>query len=332
MVDKTYFIAGGLDCVVPLTTSSYVFESTTHAISGFSFVTINATNGSPGFSCPFIDQDTGAAADLTAFWTHFVYAAEGGNDGNIMQMLDSSHVPQVQLQVIDEGGSADVIVLQYKLSGSWTTVSTFNLPLGVNAAIDIYVNAVTLGSLDCFVNGSSVASFSGDLSGLGTIASLTFAASSQVDLFFQQILVANYNTIGHTVRARQVTAAGDSQQWTGAYGNVATYPMNTGLFIASATAGDLNTYTGTTLSATPTGQIIRAVGFGTYIRNDTVGPQNAKGVLEISSTPYTAPYNMRSISLGFNGNIAIWANNPATSAPWASITEANCDFGIESVA
>ena len=325
MADEIYFVAGGLDCVVPV---GNVVESTNYTVSGFSLTTIKTMPGaSIGFNCPFIDQATGAPVTVTDFWTRFTVQNSDYAVGPVVQWLDSAGDAWVRLYQ----NSNFNFSLQQNVAGTWTAVGSPLLGT-TNATFDVYIQIGSVGQIQFFINSISSGGFTGDTSAFGSIASLAAGFCDNTNQYFQQMIVANFNTIGHTVRTRAVTAAGANQEWTGPYGNVATYPLDPSQFITSAVAAELNTYTGTTLSATPAGQIIRGVALGTYVRRDTTGPQNIKGVLDISSTEYDAAYNMANVGLGFSGNLAIWANNPATSAPWANITEANCDFGVKSVA
>lgn len=335
MADKIYCCATGLDSVIA---SGNITETTNNIVTGFSFISLQVPNdNSSTFRVPIIDPDTGASAAPTEFWLHFVAAVDSGNNGTlepVFRLVDASNTNS--LQITCSGQGTVVYNLQKWVSGAWVTV-TGDAPspgYSTNAAIDLYVKLdASVGHLELFINGTSYIVFSGDTSALVAPTQLVAPPlPGNGNHHLQQAFIANFNTIGHTARVRKVTANGTDQDWAGDFSNIDNFPLDPNSFITSQTAGDVSDFVATTLSATPAGQKIRGVILNASSRHDTTGPQNVNALVRISGTDYNAPYNMAHIGLGLSGASAIYMKNPATSAAWASITEANCGLGVESVA
>lgn len=326
MVNAIYGGFGGIDCVIA---TVGVTETTQATIAGFSLAAIGM--GGAGFVVPLMDPTTGAPVSLSSLWSHFVRMQGDGYSRSNVEWRDSSGVAHIRLFSMT---SPDLWCqqLQILVAGTWTNLGgLMHMGYGGNNTVDLYTNLTSTGKIALFQNGTEIFEVNGDYSALGTINSVWFGDPGGPSVV-QQGIFANFNTIGHTVRQRAPLAAGAKQDWVGTYANVSKFPYNDSTYISSGVTGNIDTFTGTVLSATPAGQVIKGTFIGARCRIDTSGPQNVTAVMEIGTTQYAPAYSIKPMTLGYSGGINIFMNNPATGAAWANITEANCNFGVKSQA
>jgi hypothetical protein len=92
------------------------------------------------------------------------------------------------------------------------------------------------------------------------------------------------------------------------------------------------TYTAPALSATPAGNIVKAVAIGARLRNDDGdAPQNVRALLRVDGKLYRGGYAAR-IGPGFAGSLTIFDGDPVTGGAWRAIDHANGEFGFEALA
>lgn len=316
-----YFVGHGLDCyrLTPI-------QALDAGAGGVS------TNGSAAcfVYADLIDPAAGTPVTPTSVWTHCVFTPDSGvmdSGRQVFYWYNSSDVAVLTAQ----GDSNFGLTLSYWNGVGYTFWGDFSHVIGT---FDFYINIhATLGSLQMFVNQQLVSVLNGiDTSGMVDIAYFRMgAASGYASQPVGQVILASYNTIGYSVRYRRPTANGAVQDWTGDYTDVNGGNINDTLSISTSSIGDISTFTAPDFSATPPGSVIKAVVLGNRVRAVSGGgPQNIKPLIPISGTDYLAP--AVPITAGFNGSIAIFENDPSTSAPWASVTAVNKPFGVKAVA
>jgi hypothetical protein len=292
-----------------------------------------STNGSAAcfVYADMIDPATGLPTSATSLWTHFVFNPDSGvfdNGRQIFYWYNSSDVAVI----IATGDSNYGLSISYWNGSGYTLWGDFpNLHGGI---FDFYFKVhATLGELNIFLNQTLVDRLGGiDTSAMANIAYLRAgSASGYGDQRFGQCIIASYSTIGHTVRYRRPTGNGPEQDWTGDYTDINGGNINDTVSINTSAIGDISTFTAPDFSATPVGNIIKAVTLGNRVRAVSGGgPQNVQPLVTIGGTDYLAP--AVPITAGFNGSIAIFEHDPSTSAPWASVTNVNNPFGVKAVA
>lgn len=327
MTDLTYFAGSGIDCVVPF--GDNCFEDTAYAYGGeFEHATIYCGPGGGNYFDCYMRNADGTDAAATDFWTHWVSSRRDHDSRPNVQWYKADGTEVIRCNGDDH--------FSFWNGSSWTDTTVYlNEGDRDNLACDIYVKVGVSGTIAVYHNKILQGTYSGDTSGIGSVGRIRFSSVGNGGggySWYHQMIVANYNTIGHQVRVRYPTGNGTNTAWAGDYTAVDDVPYDDADTITSDTASQKETYTGATLSGTTLGNIIKAVAVGSRARINTDGPQNIAHMLRIGSTDYVAPYNMKGLNLGYAGGVTVWQKNPATDAAWASISDADCEFGVESVA
>jgi hypothetical protein len=164
------------------------------------------------------------------------------------------------------------------------------------------------------------------ISSIYSVASITWGP------MVQQAIVANYSTIGHTVRRRTPTGNGTNTAWTGDYTAIDEYPISSNDMITTNTSNQSETYTAAALSLTPTGKVVKAVSVAaSAMADDTSTTKTLRGVLRINGTDYVSPPMQGTLDSGYSGRMAIWDTNPATGSAWTDSSQiSSAEFGVKS--
>lgn len=150
---------------------------------------------------------------------------------------------------------------------------------------------------------------------------------STSDLYYTEIIATDGEpTLGWRLATLQPSAAGDYSDLVGAVSNLLN--EDDGLAMESATVGhkaswSLSAYNG---PASPGGGV-RAVVSKTHSTKGATGPQNIRPFLRIGGTDYPGPADVT--PAGLIGEMAVWDQNPATAAAWATADFASMQQGIE---
>jgi hypothetical protein len=181
-----------------------------------------------------------------------------------------------------------------------------------------------------YCNSVEILNVTADLSAITDIARVDFSSTSS-DIYVGQIIIANYNTIGHTVRRRTPSANGANTAWTGTFDGVDEFGLNDGDGLSVNVVGAKETFVAPALTVTESGKVIKAVAVAVRARTDQTSPaQNVKTVLRIGTTDYEG-YNLAGTNgATYGGALAIWEKDPSTNAAWNNIANVNGEFGIKS--
>jgi hypothetical protein len=313
----TYFVGSRLDSVVP---------SLTGVTDGDEAVKIE-----PGSyaDCYVTDPVDGVRKGVTRLWSHAKVSSidfDYPEGLALFTWYNSLGQPVVRLA----GVALNLRALQMRQGDNWVTVGLS--AASKSATYDVHIRVhPSQGRLAWFVNGT----FASDVSGINTaaIGDIALMRLGNVQDYtgttdFSEVLLASYNTIGHVVRRRTPSGAGTHSAWSGSWQDVDDPVTNDTNAISASAVGARSTFTAPALDATSPGNVIKAVAVAARIRNDgDVIPTNARACLRIGGVDYTAPNNMR-ISAGFVGSVQVFEQNPSTNAAWASISEANGEFGL----
>lgn len=315
---KTYFVGTGLDS---FSTTGVVTDTGTS-------IQINQSESRPVYGW-FVDPSTQARAAQRVFYCHVVTSRDGGSSGQHgVQLMDASEVAIVRLN-----GAG---TLSFWDGSSYTTAGSLPSFNNGEHVLDFFVD-MDGGALKMWQNGSLVIDETGvnfDTAGDPVKLTIDRWTSFNSNAQFSQCIVAEYNTVGHTVRRRAAT--GDSSTntaWAGSYTDIAKTGINDSTNITSDSAGQDETFTAGNLSATPSNQFIKCVAIAARGKNDGgSAPQNFRGLLRIGSTNYAASGDVP-LNDGYQGTISIFDVNPSTTNPWADISEVNAtEFGVRSAA
>ncbi len=316
----TYFAGAGIDAF---------FLSPTQPFMENGRINVNYGKWMDGY---VIDPATNRpATGLQTLWTHFVCESDSNDyiNGRPFVTWFASDGQEV-VRLVGAGNSA--MYLQYRKGADWVSLPVQTGIQGRwngDVRIDLHP---TQGRLQFYVNQQFMGEWTGLAMSAPTLDLSKVRFSSQGDryyAYYEQIIFASYNTIGHTVRTRRPRSEGASSAWGGTYGDVNEDGLNDSTAINTATVGALTTYGADQLSPTIPGNVIKAVTVAARIRNSDEGsPRNARAVVRVAGINRVAPKDMQ-ISPGFVGATTTFDVNPATGARWATVDELNGEFGLQ---
>lgn len=313
----TYFVGSFLDSIQPVTTG--ISEDANG-------INVNGTGGGNHAQFWLTNPTNGVRAGFTKVWTHMNVTWSHADSNQVGLLILNSSGTQVFRMVGDGGGMKP----QYWNGTTWVAFGTgsTNFKSGV---LDILIEIAVAGKIHVYWNQQLVVdSGTIDTTGMVNVAScqLRPGANFNANNLFHGIICADYSTIGHTVRRRNPSGVGAHTAWTGDHTSVNTHNDTT--HVASSAVGQKETFTANTLTATSTGNVIKAVAVASRIRNDGSGtaPQKARHIVRIGTTDYAGPD--LTIGTGYEPRVTVFEQDPSVAANWSSITNVNTEFGLES--
>lgn len=317
----TYLAATGIDAFLLSPTQPFMengYQINTNYGKWFEGIAID-----PATSLP--------AVGLKTMWTHFGSMSDLDSYTNgrpFVTWYDSTGKEIVRLN----GGGSGAMYLSYLSGDAWVSLP---VQYGITGSwlCDVRIDLhPTQGRLQFYCNQQYLGEWKG-LKMAGTdIGKVRF--SSQGDryyAYFWNIILASYNTIGHTVRTRRPQSAGANSEWVGAASDINEAGLNDATSLNTIVTGAVSTFKGDILSPTTPGNVIKAITVAARIRNDGGEvPRNAKAVVRVGGVNFAAPENMQ-INAGFIGSTTTFDVNPATGKRWASVDEINGEFGLLAV-
>ncbi|WP_066803382.1 hypothetical protein [Sphingomonas asaccharolytica] len=310
----TYFAGSTLDAFVPSLTNCTDDASVVYVSPG-------------GFADAYVtDPADGIRKGVSRLWSH----AHSVSGAFAAAPVLYSWFNQSGVEVVRFASVAGGYQLQYFNAGSWVGVGE---PMGGGSGTYdflIYIHP-TAGRLAWFFNQNLAVDVRAlDTSPIGNVARMRLGILQGYvgNTAHSGVLLASYNTIGHTVRRRAPTANGTRMTWSGSYADVDDAATDDSDAISASNVGDVATFTGPVFTPTSAGNVIKAVGVAARIRNDgDVIPTNAKVLLSVGGEDQLAPTNMP-ITAGFQGSVAMFDKDPGTGLPWSDISRVNGEFGL----
>jgi len=310
----TYFVGSTLDAFVP-------------SLAGCSDSASSVDVSPGGFADAYItDPVDGVRKGVSRLWSHAASASGPYSPATVLY----SWFDQSGQEVVRFGNAGSGYQIQYFNAGTWVGVGE---PMGAGSGTYDFLFVVhpTAGRLAWFFNGNLAVDLRGlDTSTIGNVARMRLAVlQSYVGATSHSgVILASYNTIGHTVRRRPPAANGTRMTWSGSYADVDDGTVNDSDAISASNVGDMATLTGPAFTPTSSGNVIKAVAVAARIRNDgDVIPTNAKALISVAGQDQFAPTNMP-ISAGFSGSVAVFDKDPGTGLPWSDISRVNGEFGL----
>jgi hypothetical protein len=317
----TYFVGTGIE--------SFVISPTLVTDLGGGGINIGGPIQVGYADAYLVDPVSGLRAPQTAMWLHFAWYnwANVGSNADVFTVNRTDGTPVFRFML----PSIWMIAAEYWDGAKWVRLGD---PMWTQNTYTYDIRLVshpTAGRIAVNINGTNWFDVKNiDTSSLGAMEKVRFKEPQGVDganARFYDVIIASYNTIGHTVRRRFANA--DAQTgWTGGYDAIDEDTTNDTDAISTSESGKTATFNAANLSPTAPGNVIKAVAVGARIRNDGgASPANAKVVLTVNGTDYTKPNNLV-VGSGYNGALQVFDKNPATGKAWASIDEVNQPFGL----
>ena len=212
---------------------------------------------------------------------------------------------------------------------SWDGASTFNtlfdsdtnLMVGGirTATIDIQVsNYGSNGTINLFQNNLLLGSYTGDLTENGAVSldQISFLSLSSSYFYgnISQMILADEDTRGMSLKTLAPNAAGDQNQWTGSYADVDDISLNDDDYIYTDAAAQ-NIQLGLTGMPTGTEKLVRQVKVTSRIAQPTGGLGIKQGVKTNGAIHLGSEITP---SVGFEHYSEIFNQNPETTSDWTA--------------
>lgn len=323
----TYFIGSEID--------DFVLGGTVGNISMVtSAAAYNSANGRGAVGIDGAAEDTAyietTAFSETEFWTHW-------NHG--YTTIFSSSMRGVKFY---EAGTAKIAIL-FNQSGnvmsvqlwngsSWVT--TLTSATGLFAAstryvMDVFIKLGNPGRISVYRNGVPIMSDATlDLSAYSAIDKVRFQASgttSNNDLYWSEVIVADWNTIGSKVVTRIPDANGNYTAWTGAYTDIDEISGGSDV-ISSNNVGDRESWSLSAFPALVGGESIESVKMSVNGLRDAAGPQAINMFNRQGGTDYDG--SDQTLTTSNAGYSQVWDLNPATAAAWTVAELDASEWGV----
>lgn len=315
----TYFIGAGLETYA---------HSPTQVVDTGDGINIAGIYGTGYADCFLVDPATGLRTPQSSVWFHGNLS--GGRRGpGLSPHIAFTNADGVEFLRLGGGGSFDLIKITRLLGGVWVDLTGTLFAQSHTYDIRCVIHP-TMGRISVNVDGTNWINLENiDTSEFGNIAKVRLSQGGYENSIYRQVIVASYNTIGHTVRRRVPTSDVANSGWTGSFADIDDSTNDDSDAINTSTVGAKITFNGSALSATATGSVVKAVAVSARIRNDGGDiPRNAAAVLTLNGVDYQKPYNLV-VGPGFAGASTIFDLNPATGLKWgAVIAPANQPFGL----
>ena len=270
-----------------------------------------------------------------------------GSEG-ITTLITNAVRPTVTHITISRTSTGQLVARRGTESGTvlWTTSANTIVP-GVWAYIELKVTlSDTVGVCDLQVNGSSLATFSGDTKNAGTstvLESLVLTPNLPVQQTFDDLYVCNgagsvnNNFLGDVViETLYPNGNGNSSQLLGSDGNSTDNYLlvdepgtpSTSDFVGSPTVGQKDTYAFTNL--VKVGSVFGVVAHAFAHKTDA-GSVNGRILARPTSTDFAGPNFSPAVgtAASANGTKTTWELNPQTTAAWTTAEVNASEFGIE---
>ena len=274
---------------------------------------------------------------VTELWVHFSAFIGTGNPYTLCRVYDSATgTIRTSIETVT-GSGMNALQLGYWTGSSLTYVKTPTIYPTAGSLVDIDLHikvAPTGGVVELYSNGTLVAGYSGNTSGIAAAFSkVEFLTQNggNVSIGVSQVIIADGSTItpGMKLATLALTGAGGTSQWTGAYTNVSGTVINDANTISDSTNGDVSTYV---IGALPSGPYqISAIGISLRGEVAAGGTQNIQSVVARGGTNY-AGVNLPGLTTAFLPAQQLWTTDPSTGAQWTSAGVAATQIGVKAIA
>lgn len=278
---------------------------------------------------------------VSSLWvTGRVYIAMTGNSGSLGYLISLFDGTTRRLVITNSGGSSLTTtwrISKFSAAGVLTTLATASTIVSKNVIqkLDLNVTYGTSGNVKLYLDGTLIIDYTGDITtdGATTLNKVQFGhfyASLTGETYWSEMIVASEDTRAMNVVTLPPSANGNTFNFdTGSYADVDEVTLSDADLITSGTSGQLAQFTigSSGITGTPA---VRAVCVSARAQKGASGPQNAKMNVRTAGADHLS--STIALPAAMNRIANIFANNPATSGPWAytDITAAGFNVGVQS--
>lgn len=237
---------------------------------------------------------------------------------------------------IDLDGSTDTAFEMWD-GAAFTEFGTASTPMLSSALykVDIRLKLDNVsGEFQFYVNDVLMITYTGDTirTAATTISCVELDGGyigAEANQIFSGVIVSTTDTRNMVFHQGQMTAAGATSDWTGAYTDVTKLTVDDTTFISSGTADQVETYVAENVNAALSAYSVEAVVLATRTRRGTTGPQNLQAVVRQSGVDHVTA-DLTGIDGAYGAIRAIMTANPATSGAWTIAEIDAAEFGVKS--
>jgi hypothetical protein len=308
------FAGGELGSFTP--SDNTVIETTSASFGGVDFsyarcgITVPA-GPSYALSAPW--------AATNSIWCHF-------NVGQLIAVgsapffeVYAGGVPIFQIQVASTG----VYTLLYWNGAAFVQVGAgFKLPFASTQTFDVQLSAT---SIFVYVAGTVKDGATGAFADVTAMTQLSFLPLNDY-MVFSECIVADQPTLGYRLRTMPVTGAGNTNNWTGGFGNINEIVTNDGSFISTPTAAEVALFA----QSTNTVNSVRAIAVTARATTTAGAPQHLELACESGGT---TNFSASLLQTGaFGPNVGIFPTDPNTGSAWTNAAANLMQYGVKSIA
>jgi len=254
---------------------------------------------------------------------------------DLVSFSDSGAVRR--LAVRTNGSSTVLTIAKRNAAGTYTTLATssYTLPLGAVQKIDVAVTYGTSGKVDVYIEGTLVATYSGDITTDGNTALSSFtvgcaAIGGSSGTYWSEVICSDSDTRDLSLVTMAPTANGNTFGWdAGSVTSINETTLNDTTVITSGTTGQLAQFTVGSSGITGN-NAIKAVCISARAVKGGTGPQNIRMNVRTGGTNSNSAAIALPAALGRIQNV--FATNPVTASNWVGtdLTAAGFNIGVQS--
>lgn len=280
------------------------------------------------------------AARSSLWLTARIFGVSGAASNAIVDFISFMDGTNRRLGIDFTQNSNQFRLYKKTAAGTKTTLvtSAVNFSFSVLQKIDVQIVYGTSGLMNLYLDGTLIATYSGDLTTDGAtslsgfvLGSTSPTNSASVSTYWSEVICGLDDTRSLNLVTLAPSANGNAFAWTNSYANLSEVTLDDTTLCSSSTAGDLAQMT--VSSGGITGNpAIRAVCISARAQKGASGPQNLQMNVRTGGNDYFS--SNLALPAAFNRVAYTFESNPATSGAWAytDLTAAGFNVGIKSIA
>ena len=267
---------------------------------------------------------------ISTLWVHGQFGGDVAGSASVpnlaaIRLLDNTGVARIVIRSADGAGRFKVSTCN--AAGTYADIATSAgniIPSSHGTATwayDLFVNYASAGQVKLYIAGVSVLDTGAGVNLLTDSCTALaqadygfFTYNTSEEVYWSEPIIQDTTTLGCAMLTNPPLAAGNTQSWSGAVGNINEVPANDSTGISSVTVGALSEWTVNT--ALPTGAwAIEAQILEARLSVGTTGPQHIGMVVRTSDgSDHVTGTIAATVTL--TNYQAIVATNPHTGAAW----------------
>jgi hypothetical protein len=320
------FMGGEMGAFVP--SSAKAIESTDVGTYNTSFARCSIDVEG---SAEYAESASWTAPTTLYFHCDFYHVAAPLGTGPILSFYNGS-TEVFRFSCTSVSGNIATYQMYYWNGGSFVAIgSSFQAQDDTLNTLDLSIKHGVSGEAFAFLSGTERSSGTADMSGFSGITKVRLR-SPVTDVYFSQCVAHSESTVGGRLNTIVMTGQGTTHTFdTGGFANIDEIVHSDADLITSATAGQVELFTGTAVGSF-TGYIIRALSITARVKDNGSSPDDFRFQLRSGGTTYDNGSDI-ALTIGYGAFCAVWDQNPATGpATWLSSELSALQYGLKSVA